>query len=196
MKKIALVAVLATSAAMAAPFNGFSVGANLGAAFTKFKFTSVATNKSASTSKTGFIANVFAGYTKTFNNMIVGADLGFGFVTHKINGASNTPFNFSFAPRVGYKFNETTAAYGKVSLGYQMNRFSATDKAHGYKNTNFVWMPAVGVEKFVNENVSVAGEVGYKVDKINLKTGSTAAANYKNVSRNSVVLTIGANYSF
>lgn len=49
MKKIALVVALATSAAMATPFNGFSVGASLGAAFTKYKFGGV---ESDSTSKT------------------------------------------------------------------------------------------------------------------------------------------------
>jgi opacity protein-like surface antigen len=203
MKKIALVVALATSAAMAAPFNGFSVGGSVGAVFSKYK----AKLTNASTSKTNLLLNVFTGYTKSFDNMIAGVDVALGYerleldlakLTASTNYSTIKPRALSLTvnPRIGYKFDETTAAYFKMGLGFSSINFSQDIKDAGVKPTVFVVRPVVGVEKFFNENVSVRGEVGYKFEKINTKDGSPARTAVKDIKKHGVLLTVGVAHTF
>jgi len=225
MKKIALVAVLATSAAVAAPFNGFSVGGNLGASFGKFKesFGLVSTKK-----KTSFIGSLFAGYTKSFNCMFVGLDLGLGFEgksQFKDKDDSSYSFNFKpgiafqISPRIGYKFNDTTAGYFKLGMSAAKHKWtmkfdapSAADRALGYtqgfelasgNKSVLSWTPALGLEKAFG-NVSMRGELGYKMagnKKVFTKANhKQAQANSEilatKIKANAVVLTVGVAYNF
>ena len=204
MKKIALVVALATSAAMAAPFNGFSVGASFGAAFSKYK----AKLTNASDSKTNLLLSIFTGYTKSFDNIIVGADVALSVETLNLNAAKlfkiptfktstkHRSLGLSINPRVGYKFDETTAAYFKMGLGFSNINFSKEDKDFGMKPTLFTVRPVLGVEKFFNENVSVRGEVGYKFEKINTKEGSVARLVVKDIKKHGILLTVGVAHTF
>lgn len=197
MKKIAMVAVIATAAATAAPFNGFSIGGDLGAGFTKFKtkYTQDAKNQGKqdkSKSKTTFLMNMFVGYTKTFNNMFAGADFGFGYENAgKVLQDSNKKVSSSSAflnPRVGYKFNEETGAYFKLGMAFNSYNFK---KGESFKKGTFSWTPTAGVEKAFG-NVSVRGELGYRFEK--LKSNNKAVL--KDMDKNAVVMTIGASYNF
>ncbi|CAO5677676.1 MAG: hypothetical protein NEHIOOID_00849 [Holosporales bacterium] len=186
MKKLAIVAAAAAAltSAHAAPFNGFSLGGNIGAAFTKYKVGA------ASKSKTNLIASLFAGYTKSFaSSMFAGADFGLTYERYSALASGDkgqNVFGIEFAPRLGYKFNETTALYGKVALGTQ---FMTKDMKTVYKSSSFFVTPAIGVEKAFN-NVSVRGEFGYKIQKLKFKNVSAE------MKKNAFVLSFGAAYNF
>ncbi|MBP9753196.1 MAG: outer membrane beta-barrel protein [Proteobacteria bacterium] len=193
MKKLAIVAAIATSAAVAAPFNGFSVGGSLGVNFTKHKFTVAGVETSKN--KTGFLGNVFAGYTKSFSNMIAGADVVLGLSNVKGDGVRVTKTirttSIAIAPRVGYKFNETSAVYAKFAIAHNSYNFDAA-AALLMKKKNISYTPAVGFEKFVNSNGSVRAELGYEMSKYKLPAGSAVSK----ASKNAVVATVGYAYSF
>lgn len=218
MKKIALVAVLATSAAMAAPFNGFSVGGDLGVSFNKV--TGVGADGVKSTDKKStIIGSLLVGYAKSFNNMFVGLDLGLGF-EGKANydrkdaagKKSGTVYlkpgvSFQMNPRVGYKFNDTMAGYFKLGMSVAKNEWkyktlASVEQAQG-KRTVFSWTPALGLEKAFG-NVSMRGELGYKMtgNKKVFKTANTgnAAGNAivldTKIKRKAVVMTVGVAYNF
>ncbi len=204
MKKIALVAVLATSAAMAAPFNGFSVGGDFGASFNKIT-ESYGTEKSTQ-KKTSFIGSLFVGYAKSFNNMFAGLDLGLGFEgKSKVNDKEDgivvrtihlkPGISFEMNPRVGYKFNDTMAGYFKLGMGVAKNEWKVkeldgTELDKGKKSV-FSWTPALGLEKAFG-NVSMRGELGYKM------TGNKKVFNNSNVKvkRKAVIMTVGVAYNF
>ncbi|CAO4840529.1 MAG: hypothetical protein CNLJKLNK_00266 [Holosporales bacterium] len=187
MKKLAIVAAAAAAltSAHAAPFNGFSLGGNIGAAFTKYKTGAV------SKSKTNLMAALFAGYTKSFSaNMFAGADLGLTYERFSALGAGDKAqnvFGVELAPRLGYKFNESTAVYGKIAVGTQ---FMTKEMKNNFKSTSFFVTPAVGVEKAFN-NVSIRGEFGYKIQKL-----KTKAARGVDLKKNAFVATFGAAYNF
>lgn len=187
MKKLAIVAAAAAAltSAHAAPFNGFSLGGNIGAAFTKYK------EGSESKSKTNLTAALFAGYTKSFSaNMFAGVDLGFTYERFSAVDAGDKAqnvFGVELAPRLGYKFNESTAVYGKIAVGTQ---FMTKDMKKDYKSNSFFVTPAIGVEKAFN-NVSIRGEFGYKIQKLKAKAAGDA-----DVRKNAFVLTFGAAYNF
>ena len=217
MKKIALVAVLATSAAMAAPFNGFSVGGDLGASFNKF--TENYGPVKSTQKKTSFIGSLFVGYAKSFNNMFVGLDLGLGFegkskvndkdAAGRVDGTIHLKPGISFEmnPRIGYKFNDTMAGYFKLGMGVAKNEWTyktaaGVEQAKG-KRSVFSWTPALGLEKAFG-NVSMRGELGYKMtgNKKVFKTANTglaatnAAMLETKMKRNAVVMTVGVAYNF
>lgn len=217
MKKIALVAVLATSAAMAAPFNGFSVGGDLGVSFNKF--TENYGPVKSTQKKTSFIGSLFVGYAKSFNNMFVGLDLGLGFegkskvndkdAAGRVDGTIHLKPGISFEmnPRVGYKFNDTMAGYFKLGMGIAKNEWKYKDTANAElakgKRTVFSWTPTLGLEKAFG-NVSMRGELGYKMTgaKKVFKTANTgnvagnAQALDTKVKRNAVIMTVGVAYNF
>lgn len=220
MKKIALVAVLATSAAVAAPFNGFSVGGDFGASFNKF----TETHGTKTTKKTtSFIGSLFVGYVKSFNCMFAGLDLGLGFEGK--SKAKQTEDNveysahlkpgvsFEMNPRVGYKFNDTMAGYFKLGMGVAKNEWKmknpgGAEVAQG-KRSVFSWTPTLGLEKAFG-NVSMRGELGYKMtgNKKIFKTANmrqaTPAANAianaavldTKMKRKAVIMTVGVAYNF
>lgn len=206
MKKIALVAVLATSAAMAAPFNGFSVGGDLGASFNKFTSTEVDGTK-ITNKKTSFIGSLFVGYAKSFNNMFVGLDLGLGFegkskVSDKdsngtVVGTENLKpgVTFQMNPRVGYKVNDTMGAYFKLGMSVGKNEWkyktlTGVETVKGKKSV-VSWTPTLGLEKAFG-NVSMRGELGYK-----LSGKKKVYDQYEGtMKRNAVVMTVGVAYNF
>ncbi|HCU07261.1 MAG TPA: hypothetical protein DIC42_06795 [Holosporales bacterium] len=217
MKKIALVAVLATSAAMAAPFNGFSVGGDLGASFNKF--TGVQADGVKSTGKkTSMISSLFVGYAKSFNNMFVGLDLGLGFegkANYDRKNAAGTKLgtvylkpgiSFEMNPRVGYKFNDTMAGYFKLGMGvakneWKLKNLAGTETAKG-KRSVVSFTPTLGLEKAFG-NVSMRGELGYKMtgNKKVFKTATGTAAEQAatldtKIKRKAVVMTVGVAYNF
>ena len=206
MKKIALVAVLATSAAMAAPFNGFSVGGDIGASFNKFS-GSQADGSTTRGKKTSFIGSLFVGYAKSFNCMFAGLDLGLGFEGKSHYDRKNAAgvkvatvhlkpgVSFEMNPRIGYKFNDTMAGYFKLGMGVAKNEWkvknlAGTEVAKGKKSV-FSWTPALGLEKAFG-NVSMRGELGYKM------TGNKKVFDHSDskVKRKAVVLTAGVAYNF
>ncbi len=211
MKKIALVAVLATSAAMAAPFNGFLVGGDLGASFNKF--TGVQADGVKSTGKkTSVIGSLFVGYAKSFNSLFTGLDLGLSFEgkSHydrknaagtKIGTVHLKPgISFEMNPRIGYKFNDTMAGYFKLGMAVAKNEWTyktaaGVEQAKG-KRSVFSWTPTLGLEKAFG-NVSMRGELGYKMtgNKKAFKTGNAAMLETK-IKRNAVIMTVGVAYNF
>lgn len=215
MKKIALVAVLATSAAVAAPFNGFSVGGDFGASFNKF----TETHGTKTTKKTtSFIGSLFVGYVKSFNCMFAGLDLGLGFEGK--SKAKQTEDNveysahlkpgvsFEMNPRVGYKFNDTMAGYFKLGMGVAKNEWKMKvvgidrEVAKG-KRSVFSWTPTLGLEKAFG-NVSMRGELGYKMTgNKKIFTAANAGSAIANAAvldtkmkRKAVIMTVGVAYNF
>jgi hypothetical protein len=183
--------------------NGLSVGCSLGAAFTKYKTAGIL---NASQSKTNFLLNVLTGYTKSFDNVIAGADLALNFekiseIPIENSGSSfwlknSTSLGISISPRIGYKFNETTASYFKLRLGYSRLDLPKNIKDVGLKPGMIAFQPTVGVEKFSNENVSVRSEVSYKLEKINTEDVSNAKFIVDSIKKNAVIATIGIVYTF
>lgn len=198
MKKIALVVALATSAVMAAPFNGFSVGGSVGATFTKYQ-PKIKPAGYTDQSKTNFLISLFTGYTRTFDNMIAGADFGINYekISFKASGIDKLrSLGLSISPRIGYKFDETTAGYFKLGFGFSRINFNDNLKTIGFKPDMFSITPALGVEKFFNENLSVRGEVGYKFEKVKTKDNTIAKISVDSVKKNAVVATVGLSYTF
>ncbi|MDP2193244.1 MAG: outer membrane beta-barrel protein [Alphaproteobacteria bacterium] len=204
MKKIALVAVLATSAAMAAPFNGFSVGASAGANFNKLTSVVASNGNKYNKNHTSFVGSIFAGYTKSFNSMFAGLDLGLA-----LESSSKQTFTeqgtevkvtfkpgvaFSFSPRLGYKFNDTMGVYVKFGMSYAKNEAkvkqgnAAEQKG---KKTEFLFTPALGLEKAFC-NMSVRGEVGYAMGR----KKAYIAGNDNKFQRKGFVANIAGVYNF
>ncbi len=242
MKKIALVAVLATSAAMAAPFNGFSVGGNLGTSFNKLKGDSsykvtaggirfADASTVASSRYTAFVGDIFVGYTKSFSSLLVGADLGLGFESSKKfksegaeeNATYKPGISFKFSPRIGYKFNDTMAAYFKLGFDYTRTKielkmdqnpmgYGAVIRAVGGRIPESVkstkgalsFTPTLGLEKAFG-NMSVRGELGYKItqrkdffkdEKIISGINNVNDGLNVRLKQNAVVMTVGVAYNF
>ncbi|CAO5683119.1 MAG: hypothetical protein HEEMFOPI_00853 [Holosporales bacterium] len=212
MKKLAIVAVIATSAAVAAPFNGLSVGGSLGLGFVKNKATfstaSAATAASFSAqdttnSQTNLLVRVFAGYTKTFGNMIAGVDAGLGYerMNGWISGSSAdvskdvNNWSVSVDPRVGYKFNETSAIYAKLRIAYNTYGIDGSSwllNTNQISKNNWSYTPSLGFEKFVSSNASIRTEIGYEVSKFKLANNSALSK----ASKNGVVASVGYAYTF
>lgn len=177
MKKLAIVAAAAAAltSAHAAPFNGFSLGGNIG----------VAVKKSDFTQGRAIYGSLYAGYTKSFaSSLFAGADL-YGSV-EKFSDAAI--FGLGLAPRIGFKFNETTAMYIAPKVGVDF--MPSIIKDSGYKSSMMVFTPTLGLEKAFN-NVSLRGEIGYQFG-----TAKSSKANVDNMKKTRIFVTFGAGYNF
>lgn len=148
-------------------------------------------------SKVTFAAAGFIGYTKSFsNNVYTGADLGLTYERLSGNGFKTTNiFGFSVEPRVGYKLNDTTGVYGKLSLGSQY--ISGEAKKIFYRSVFFI-TPAVGVEKYLTDKLSLRGEIGYKIQQLKFKEAKIQGVKIRNLKarRNAVTFLVSSVYNF
>lgn len=150
-----------------------------------------------SSSKVNLVVSAFVGYTKSFsNNVYVGADVGLTY--ERLSGAARkiaNVFGFSIDPRVGYKLNDTTGVYGKVSVGSQYLRGDVKDV---FSRSIFFVTPTIGVEKYLTDKVSIRGEVGYKIQKLKFKDVEFRGMKLSNrkASRNAVTFSISSIFNF
>ncbi|CAO4844708.1 MAG: hypothetical protein CNLJKLNK_00723 [Holosporales bacterium] len=150
-----------------------------------------------SASKVNLIVSAFVGYTKSFsNNVYAGADVGFTY--ERLSGASRkiaNVFGFSVDPRIGYKMNDTTGVYGKISVGSQYLRGDAKDV---FSRSIFFVTPAIGVEKYLTDKISIRGEVGYKIQKLKFKAVEFHGMKLsdRKASRNAVTFSISSIFNF
>jgi len=193
MKKLALIAVVASSVAVAAPFNGFSVGAKLGGNFSKAEATAQ-NGRKASENYNALLVGILASYTRSFENMFVGGDVAVELNLYKKKEGSEKSQNsktLSLAPRVGYKVDETMGIYGKMAVGF--NSYNLPNDSDFSKSTTS-FMPAIGLEKAISNEFSIRGELGYRFEKLKVK--NEAKHLIKSAKMNGVVVTVGASYNF
>jgi hypothetical protein len=209
MKKIILSIAAMTAAASAAPFNGFYVGGQFNAFMSKTTGdVNVNNNLTVGTfkgSKTLPGMGVFAGYNRSFGNMFAGVEviMDSTFSSSKFIGKddlTDTKITYKnglgvgMAARLGYKFNDTMALFGKFTVKASKNEVKGEFLGLSLKDKQTVWYytPAIGLEKAFG-NVSVNGTLGYAFSK---KTKFKSGVFSVLANHSGPVVTVGVAYNF
>jgi outer membrane immunogenic protein len=158
--------LLATQA-MAEPFNGPYVGAQLGWQQDKFKATAGAgiDTLTGSDKSNGFSYGAVLGYDYNINgNGIIGLEGTVGGATNKLrDGASGTELRsgrtIELAARAGALISKSTLIYARG--GWSNARFTVPVELGNFSSTRNGWVAGVGIEQALSQNISARVEYDY-----------------------------------
>jgi outer membrane immunogenic protein len=118
--------------------------------------------KSTDVDVDGFGGGAFGGYGKTFGNWYVGGELNADFskADGKEGGVSvEKKYSYGVAARAGYLLNDKILGYGVV--GWERGKFEAKDATDKVSEELNGIRVGLGVETFVQKNISLRGELNY-----------------------------------
>lgn len=195
-------------------FGGFYAGAVAGYSRTNYKSSVAAGGTTFKSNKTahnhGFSYGLVGGYGKSFNSFYLGGEVGVHMDTtdDKKNtfkyddGSMKASYKrgpvFTIAPRLGVVFCNSYMAYIKPAVEISKDKTSGTDedgdKVNSKAKVKYAFAPAVGLEKFFNNNF--LGRVEYNHNfGANVK-GSDASGLVHTHKHSSDSVKIGAIYQF
>lgn len=171
----AALVVIAPIAAQAGSFDGFYLGAQVGAAFTGLKETQTSPLFSGGSEVTdslaanGVVGGVVGGYGKTFDSFYVGGEIDATFgnrdFSDKVTDPTNpseyklktgTEWGVSFRP--GYLVNDHALVYGLLGLEQAPLKISSTASGTIYNKTQTVFRLGLGTE------VAISGPLSFRAD--------------------------------
>jgi outer membrane immunogenic protein len=200
MKKIiliaAVVAATASVPALAAPFSGPYIGAQVGSDNTSIKVDEVGgPNLIDSIGANGVEGGVFAGYDyPVAANTFVGVEAQFSLSDAKASvydGAyeGRADYSYGVSARLGQKLSDKTALYGRVGWKSTHLKLSDTGTEIWSRDKSGLLLGA-GLESYVTPHMSIRAEYGYTLMGTVYNNDSTA------VKVNNQQVSLGAAYHF
>lgn len=169
MKKFIFASLLAmtiSAPALAEPFSGTFVGAEVGYDNFEVKGTNIAGSGLSvdGLSGNGVVGGVFTGFDFPINDtFFVGAEASLNLSGGKISASFGSDTivvkaheSYIFSGRLGAKVNASTGIYAR--LGWAHTRFKATAPGYAESSTEDGFQYGGGVETYVSDNVSIRAE--------------------------------------